>query len=151
MNTEIEKNTGAFIHLSTLSQYFFPLGNFIIPILIWSYKKEKSEYIDYIGKQVINFQLSILLYSLVFVFIAIPAFFYVFLNNINFNYVIHHKDLLFEHINLQNNFTIISIGVMAIFALIILKAIEFFLIIYAVIKTSNSEYFKYPLTIRFLK
>ena len=57
METKNEQTLAALLHLSSLSQYFIPFGNLILPIIIWSSKKEKSEDIDYHGKQVINFQL----------------------------------------------------------------------------------------------
>ena len=73
-----ENNTATFIHLSSLSQYFFPFGNFIFPLLIWSSKKNESEFIDYNGKQVLNFQLSFFIYSLVLGMIAIPIIIFLF-------------------------------------------------------------------------
>ena len=72
METTSNKNLAAFTHLSTLTQYCIPFGNYIFPILIWSSNKSKSEFIDYNGKQVINFQLSMFLYSLILAVIAIP-------------------------------------------------------------------------------
>ena len=59
MEATNNKNTATLIHLSALSQYIFPFGNFIFPILIWSAVKDKSEYLNEQGKQVINFQLSL--------------------------------------------------------------------------------------------
>jgi uncharacterized Tic20 family protein len=41
---------------------------------ILEFKKESSEFVDHHGKQVLNFQLSLLLYSLVLVLIAVPTF-----------------------------------------------------------------------------
>ena len=61
METKNEKTIAALTHLSALSQYFIPFGNFIFPIIIWSSKKDKSEFIDSNGKNVINFHLSLLL------------------------------------------------------------------------------------------
>ena len=44
--TTSEKNVATITHLSTLTQYFIPFGNYIFPILIWSSKKNESEFVD---------------------------------------------------------------------------------------------------------
>jgi len=72
MTTSNDKSISTVLHLSTMTQYFFPFGNYIFPILIWSFNKDKSEFVDYNGKQALNFQLSMLISSLVLAFIAIP-------------------------------------------------------------------------------
>lgn len=151
METKNEKTIAALTHLSTLSQYFIPLGNFIFPIIIWSSKKDKSDFIDYNGKQVINFQLSLLLYSLVFILIAIPTFITVFFNNMNWNELINHHVSFWDNINLADNIGLITLGIISILLVILLKIVEFFLIIIGAINASNGEKYKYPLTINFIK
>jgi len=59
-----QKNIATFIHLSTFSRFIFPLGNIIAPIILWFINKDKSQFIDTHGKQAINFQISIFLYSI---------------------------------------------------------------------------------------
>lgn len=151
MKTNSNNNTATFIHLSSLSQYFIPFGNFIFPILIWSSKKNESEFIDYNGKQVINFQLSLFLYTLILGMIAIPIFLFTVFQNIPFNAVINDHNYIFSHLNIQNMTGTIIIALIAIFTFIGLKVAEFFLIIYASLKTSNGEKYNYPLTIPFMK
>ena len=82
METSNEKSTGALIHLSVFTQYFIPLGNFIFPAIIWGARKKDSDFVDHHGKQALNFQLSILLYSLILAMIAIPIFIFTLLRNI---------------------------------------------------------------------
>jgi uncharacterized Tic20 family protein len=67
METTIEKNTATFTHLSALTQYFIPF-EYIFPYF-WS-SKVLNLWIT--TEQVLNFQLSLLLYSLCFV--AVPTF-----------------------------------------------------------------------------
>ena len=67
-----EKNTATILHLSALSQYLLPFGNYIVPTIIWSTKKDDSEFINQQGKNVLNFQLSIFLYSIILLLIGIP-------------------------------------------------------------------------------
>ena len=151
METKNEQTTAALTHLSALSQYFIPFGNFIFPILIWSNKKEKSEFIDYHGKQVINFQLSILLYSILLVLIAIPTFASLILSNANWNELINNDNFNWENINTADNTGLLTLGIIAILSVFLLKIAEFFLIIIKSINASNGEKSGYPLTINFIK
>ena len=155
MITSNERTISSITHLSALTQYFFPFGNFIFPIVIWSSKKNDSEFIDYNGKQVLNFQLSIFAYSLVALLIAVPLLIFGFVENVSTNST-YNASINFENINFDNfsNHKITSIIVVAIIAgvvFIFLKLVEFILIIYGAVKVSNGERYKYPLTIPFFK
>ncbi|WP_413999166.1 DUF4870 domain-containing protein [Flavobacterium sp. W1B] len=151
METTTKRNTATFTHLSTLTQYFIPFGNYIFPILIWSSQKDKSEFVDYNGKQVINFQLSLLLYSLILIVIAVPIFIITIFKNIPFNAIINDNDVIINNLNFENSIGLITAGIIAALLFFALKIAEFFLIIYASIKTSNGEKYKYPITIPFIK
>lgn len=151
METTNEKNLATFTHLSTLTQYFIPFGNFIFPILIWSSKKDSSEFIDYNGKQVINFQLSLLLYTLILGMISIPIFAITVFSNVPLEALINEKDFFMNHFSVENITGMVIVGLIATLILIGIKMAEFFLIIYASLKTSNGERYKYPLTINFIK
>jgi uncharacterized protein len=151
METPTEKNTATFTHLSALTQYFIPFGNYIFPILIWSSKKDKSEFVDHNGKQVLNFQLSLLLYSLVLIMIAVPIFLITFLKNIPFEALINDHDIVLRNFSFEDNIGMLTVGLVAVLIFGLLKIAEFFLIIYASIKTSNGEKYNYPITIPFLK
>lgn len=151
MESNSNNSTAAFINLSTLSQYFIPFGNFIFPIIIWGANKAKSTYIDEQGKQTINFQLSLFLYTLILVMIAIPIVVISFFNNISFDTFISNEEVLVENFDFSNMTAALTIALCAIALLIALKIAEFFLIIYASLKTSNGDNFKYPFTIKFIK
>lgn len=151
METTTEKNIATFTHLSVLTQYFIPFGNYIFPILIWSSKKDKSEFVDYNGKQVLNFQLSLLLYSLILIVIAVPIFIITIFKNIPFSAIINDNDVIINNFSLENSIGLITVGILAVLIFCALKVAEFFLIIYASIKTSNGEKYKYPLSIPFIK
>lgn len=151
METITEKNNATFTHLSALTQYFIPFGNYIFPILIWTSKKDKSEFVDYSGKQILNFQLSILLYTIALALVAIPVLIFTIFNNGALNAINNDKNFIIENIDFGNNVGLITLGLTAVFTFICLKAVEFFLIIYASVKTSNGEKYNYPLTIPFIK
>ena len=151
METTTHKNTATLIHLSALSQYIIPFGGYILPIAIWSATKDKSEFVNAQGKQTVNFQLSLFVYSLVLAIIAIPVFCVSVLNNIPFEAFISDGDFVFKNLNLQNISGMIAVVIMAVVLFGMMKVAEFFLIIYAAVKASNGEDFRYPLTIPFLK
>lgn len=58
-------------HLSQLLTYVTGFGGLIVPIIIWAVNKDKIEGLDTHGKEIINFQLSMILYA----FICIPLIF----------------------------------------------------------------------------
>lgn len=151
MITNTEKNWAALTHIGAFGQYFFPLGNFVIPIIIWSSKKNESEFIDINGKQCINFQLSVLLYSLLLGAIFVPTFIITFLSHVTFDELIHDRNFIVQSFNFSDNIGLITTGAIAIFFLACLKITEFFLIIRAAVKTANGEYYNYPITIQFMK
>lgn len=151
METTAEKNTATFTHLSALTQYFIPFGNYIFPILIWTSKKDTSEFVDHNGKQVLNFQLSLLLYSLILIMIAVPTFLITFLKNIPFDALINDHDIVLRNFSFEGNIGLLTVGLVAVLIFGLLKVAEFFLIIYASIKTSNGEKYNYPITIPFIK
>jgi hypothetical protein len=51
-------------HLSQLITLVIGFGSLIAPLIIWSTNKEKIYQLDEHGKAIINFQLSLLIYSL---------------------------------------------------------------------------------------
>ena len=143
-----QKNIATFIHLSTFSRFIFPLGNFIGPIILWVANKEKSEFIDTHGKQVINFQMSILLYTIIIGSLTIPFFVFKIFHGIDF---IDFNGFSDFHINIGKPSPLLYIGgglgVLAVISFII----ELILIVLASLKARDGEYYNYPLTINFLK
>ncbi|MBK0370846.1 DUF4870 domain-containing protein [Flavobacterium agrisoli] len=145
------KNTAALTHLSALSQYLIPFANYIFPIVIWSTYKEKSEFVSAQSKQVLNFQLSLLLYSIILLGISIPILIYHFFQNIPFSTIINDNEIIIDHFNFNGHIGALSVAILALIILGILKVSEFFLIIFGAIKASNGENYRYPISIPFLK
>ena len=54
-----------FCHLSGLVGYIIPFGNIVAPLIIWQMKKESSAYIDYHGKEAVNFQIALTIYMVI--------------------------------------------------------------------------------------
>lgn len=150
METTANKNTATILQLSALSQYFFPLGNFIFPALIWSLKKNDSEFVDYNGKQAINFQLSLFLYSFILIVIAAPIFIYTLFSGMNFN-VATDGEWIMEQFSLGKITWLAIIAIVASCIVVGLKIAELFLILYAAVKSNNGQRYNFPLTINFIK
>jgi uncharacterized Tic20 family protein len=65
-----EKTWGMLCHLSTLLSYLAAGLTFIGPLVCWLMKKDSSKFVDYHGKESLNFQLNILIYTL----LCLPLF-----------------------------------------------------------------------------
>lgn|SRR5690606_3196342 len=142
------KNIATFIHLSTFSRFFIPLGNFIGPVILWMANKEKSEFIDSHGKQIINFQLSIFLYAFILGTISIPFFIFKLFNGLDF---IDFNGFGDFHISLGKPSPLLYIGGGLGIIAVIGFLIELAFIIKASLKARNGEFYEYPLSIHFIK
>ena len=152
MLTTHQKNVAAVIHLSALSKFIFPLGNLIMPLILWSINKEKSEFIDKHGKQAINFQISLLLYTIIIGSLTIPLFLFGVLHSIDFPWFWNFYDYDFDfHLSHRDSFSavlfVLILGLLALGVFIF----EIIFIVIATSKANQGEPFKYPITINFLK
>ncbi|MDG5492945.1 DUF4870 domain-containing protein [Psychroserpens sp. SPM9] len=143
-----QKNIATFIHLSTFSRFIIPLGNYIGPIVLWMVNKDKSEFVDRHGKQAINFQISILLYTLIIGTLTIPFFIFKFFNGLDFIDFHGFHDF---HINIGEPSPLLFITGGLGFLAIIGFILELVLIVIASLKARDGELYDYPLTINFLK
>lgn len=100
-------------HLSALTGMFTLIGSLVGPISVWQIQKEKSAFIDFHGKEAVNFNITI----------AIAA-------GISF---------------------VLMILLIGIFLLWIVGAVWLVFTIIAAIKANNGEYYRYPISIRFIK
>lgn len=67
-----------FCHLSGLAGYLFPVvGNIVAPLIMWQMKKDEHSFVDDQGKEAVNFQISVSIYSIVsalLIFLCVGAF-----------------------------------------------------------------------------
>lgn len=143
-----QKTIATFIHLSTFSRFIIPFGNFIGPLILWLSSKEQSEFIDAHGKQALNFQISIFIYCITLGVIAIPLFILGVLGTVdilsfnsfdNFQWTWGQPSLWFYLAG--------SLGGLLLIGFIL----ELVLIIIASLRARDGQFYKYPLTISFLK
>lgn len=155
--TKHERNLSALIHASTFSKFFIPFGNFIIPLVLWTANKNEYNFVDHNGKQALNFQISILLYSIILGIITVPFFIGFFPEIFDFGH------FGFDHLNNYNNLNLrfdiddfhfgrwlfpLGIAGLAHAALFIVNIVYTIL---ATIRTNEGQTFNYPLTINFIK
>ena len=143
-----QKNIATFIHLSSFSRFFIPFGNFLGPIILWIANKDKSEFIDTHGKQIINFQMSILLYALILGMITIPFFLFNFFDGIEF---LDFHAFESVRINITKPSPLLYITGGLGFLAVIAFLLEMVFIVRAGLAAKDGELFHYPLTIPFLK
>ena len=148
--SENQKNVSAFIHLSTFLKYFFPFANFIAPLLIWTFNKEKA-FVDEHGKQAINFQLSVLVYTILIGLICLPFFIIFATDFISLIENIDRSAGEFSVNNIQNLSGYILLFGLAALLLLGLFIFELYAVINASIHASRGKLYNYPLSIPFIK
>jgi len=52
-------------HLSQLLDFITGIGGFIVPLILWVTQKDKVAGMDMHGKMILNFQISIFIYSII--------------------------------------------------------------------------------------
>ena len=62
--TAAEKQTAMWCHLSSLAGILLPGANILAPLLCWLSKKDTSRFVNFHGKESLNFQINMLVYSL---------------------------------------------------------------------------------------
>ena len=153
-----ERNLGALIHGSTFSKYFVPFGNFILPLPRWSANKREYAFVDHNGREALNFQMSLFLYSVIAGMIGIP-FIIGSLPNL-----FHDGFLDFGSLHELNNLNIhfhgdgswrmsrvfLPAGITGLVHLI-LVVINIVYSIQATVKTADGQLYRYPLSIKFIK
>jgi uncharacterized Tic20 family protein len=123
---------GIFCHLGALSIYLgVPLGNILVPLIIWLLKKDDLPLVDEHGKQSLNFQISLMLFA------VITAIFYVVV-------------LMGLYLVTAAYFPRVAlVFIPLLFAAFLIVHLVF--TITAAIKAGNGEVYRYPLAIRFIK
>ena len=148
--SENHKNVAALIHLSTFSKYFFPFGNFILPLILWTVNKEKP-FANSHGREAINFQLSILIYALAIGIISLP-FIAIFASDfVSLVEVIDHHahEITFQNVrNLSGYVILFFVIAVLLFGLFVF---ELYAVINATVHANRGELYQYPLSIPFIK
>ena len=137
-----------FTQLSALVQYAFPFFSIIIPLIIWSTSENKL-IVKRHAAEVFNFQLSVLIYSIVLAALAFPFLIYGFGSFFTWDEFVTGADVNFT--NYSDAIAPLAFGFIFIGLLTLAKAAEFFLIIYGAVTAARGGFFNYPLCIKFIK
>ncbi|MFZ5647113.1 MAG: DUF4870 domain-containing protein [Bacillota bacterium] len=108
-----DKTWAMFCHLGGFCGYFIPFGNIIVPLILWLVKKDEFPFVDYHGKEALNFNISMTIYAAVSLLLGI-----------------------------------VLIGFVLLLVLLILDIV---FIIMATVEANKGGYYRYPLTIRFIR
>lgn len=105
------KNWALLSHISAFAM-FFGIPSMIGPLVVWAIKKQEDPFVDYHGKEAVNFNLSFFIYAIV-----------------------------------------AGLSILLLVGVVLLPAVFitwFVLVIVATVKAGAGEYYRYPLTIRFI-
>ena len=148
--TNNEKNVAAAMHLSTFTKYLFPLGNFLAPLLLWTANKDKP-FVREHGRQAINFQLSILLYTIGIGILCLP-FFVIFASDFTGLVEViddHVHDVTIRNIrNLGGYLTLFLVAAVLLFGIFVF---ELYCVIQGTFHANQGKLYKYPLSIQFIR
>ncbi len=60
-----ERDWAMFCHLAAFAGFVFPFGHVLGPLFLWLLRREESAFVDFHGRQVVNFQITMTLLYLV--------------------------------------------------------------------------------------
>ena len=66
-----DKQWAMWCHMSALAGLIVPGGNIIGPLICWTTKKDQSAFVDYHGKEAVNFQITMLICVMICIALAI--------------------------------------------------------------------------------
>lgn len=118
---------------------FLPL-NVLAPFLIWQWRRIKYPWVDFQGKESLNFQISLTLYILFVIFISLLL-------------VLASCSVAVTTNGQVNQVSTVLDSLLFIWMLVIigLLLIQIFLVTFAAIKAYYGEHYRYPFTIRVMR
>ncbi len=144
MITSQEKSNAMFIHLSAFASYLIPFGSILAPLIVWQTTKKESQFIDTHGKESVNLNLSFLLYSIIAIVALLASILGTVFSGINAGNTENAADIIGILFSAGGFISVIVV-------LSLLGIVKIILIIIASIRANQGEYYKYPLSIRFIK
>lgn len=120
------------LHLSVMLGYVMPLGNVILPLILWLTNKNKVQYTDEQGKNILNFQ--IIYSAIIFLLLFFGAL----------GKILHIDSVTFGNVMISFEVTLVIV--------FLLGTINFFFPIINAIRISKGTVKNfYPTIIRFIK
>lgn len=147
------RSSAALIHLSPLLGYMLPsFGHLLGPALAWLLLRDRDPALDDQGKEALNFQLSLTLYSLILSALFTILFMLGFLGGLGGG--------LLTAIGLDPSGVLAALGFMGPFAvffaflipmLLLFSLLPLFFMILAVLRVNQGQPYRYPLTLRLIR
>lgn len=139
-----DRQAAFWVHLSALAGIILPLGNIIGPLVVWQMHKDNHEFIDKNGKEAINFQITIMIASLVCLLIFFLSFFFMMQGVIAF-------EAGAEEVGVGALVGTMVSFILPFILLIVISIVSLIFTIIAAMAAQKGEVYHYPWTINFLK
>lgn len=115
-------NLAMFCHVLAFAGYVIPMGHIVGPLVLWLVKRHSDAAVDAHGKEVLNFQISITIYSIVaFVAVMLVAF------------------------TLQVGFILVVLAMLGVMVFDIVFTVR------GAVAASRGQSYRYPLSIRMIR
>ncbi|WP_341528895.1 DUF4870 domain-containing protein [Nostoc sp. UHCC 0302] len=118
---------------------YLPL-NLLAPLLIWRFKKARYPWIDFQGKESLNFQISLTFYTLIVIIISLIVILTSFSVALTTNGAVN-----------QINITLDGLVITFLSLILLILLLQSYLVTFAAIKAFRGQHYRYPLTIRILR
>lgn len=118
---------------------YLPL-NILFPLIIWRFNKFKSPWIDFQGKEALNFQISLTIYILIVIILSLLIMLTM------FGIALINNSTGEEIQTVLNILLLLWLGLTAFMIIL-----QLFLVNFAAMKAYKGKHYRYPVTIRFLR
>jgi uncharacterized protein len=125
-----ERSCAMLCHVAVLAAMVVPFGHIIGPLVAWLAKREQYPLVDDQGKEALNFQISMTIYTVLILVVFVVG--------------------LIEIISGQVEDTVPLTLLLSGAALVLLGIINVVLIVIASVRSYRGERYRYPLSIRFV-
>lgn len=119
---------------------YLPFLNIVGPLIIWLWKKTQDPWIDFQGKESLNFQLSLTVYTLIVIVISLFMLLTTCGVAVTTNVTSKHIEIIFNSL----------LAILAIFVSL-LTGVQLILVNFAAMRAYKGQHYRYPFTIRFLR
>ena len=129
-----------FVHLSAFAGHLFPFAHIIAPLVLWLVKRETSAFIDDQGKEAVNAQISVTLYMVIGIPLAVII---VGAPLLGF--------LLLTHLVMILPAVPFCLGLIVLLGIAGVYIANFVLVIVAAIAANEGRAYRYPFILRLVK
>jgi uncharacterized Tic20 family protein len=126
-----DRTWAAVAHLAALTGHLIPFGSLVGPLVIWLLKRDESPFVNEQGKEAVNFQLSTIVYGILYIAVTIAVV---------INAGVHATNVAAFPVSL---YWVVVVG-------LLLWLIWTISVIVGAVMAAGGKPFRYPLSIRFI-